>query len=92
MLKACIFGLAIVVTALLSVVVISSNNRPRIIVNELHDNKLQGIYYSGHLQTEALYPFKALYSYLTSAESTGVNEKEYFKPILRFCRNMFPLP
>lgn len=79
-LKACFLGLAIaIVTIGLSAVVISANNRLHTVINKLHDTKLQGVYYSGHLLAAASRHNKALYSYVASAGSAGFEGKESSK-------------
>lgn len=75
-----LFALTVLlVTAVLSVVVISSNNRLRNIVYEMHEEKLQGVYYGGHLQAEALYHFAALYRFVISKGTDGVEDKEHYE-------------
>ncbi|MBT9172830.1 MAG: Methyl-accepting chemotaxis protein McpB [Syntrophomonadaceae bacterium] len=79
-LKACCLGLAIaIVTIGLSAVVISANNRLHTVINKLHDIKLQGVYYSGHLQAATSNHYRTLYGYVASAGAAGAEEKELFK-------------
>ncbi|MCL5982166.1 MAG: methyl-accepting chemotaxis protein [Firmicutes bacterium] len=75
-LKFCLLGFAVVaVTAVLSLVVISSNNRLRDIANQMYEKKLLGIYYVGLAQAGAIYHNRSVYNYVASEGATGA-EKE----------------